>query len=401
MLNKIIAVGILLLLLIGGIYIITQDSAPPEENIEEDISKILLESVSLGSNYLEAATNEDGSFIYNYDAATDTESSGYNMLRHAGTIYSMMQSYNITGNEEVLTAAENAIEFLLSHMQPYVTASVIVYNDAIKLGGNALAIIALAEYTIVTGEETYLEDMQNLAEYIKFSQYESGKFISKRTASTDEIVDWDSSYYPGEAILSLVRLNSIDKDPEWLDIAEKAAKYLINVRDAGVQTYNMYHDHWLLMGLNELYRQRNDSLYYNQAMRIAEAIMYCQRNGVINQPEHEEWLGSFYTSSAKSPTTPTTTQTATRSEALVAAYQLSKDFGNKDMQDQIFDALSLAISFQLSTQFTQENVKTLPNPQKALGGFHSTLTDYTIQIDFVQHNICAIMGYYKIIKNHL
>jgi hypothetical protein len=37
----------------------------------------------------------------------------------------------------------------------------------------------------------------------------------------------------------------------------------------------------------------------------------------------------------------------------------------------------------------------LPNPPRALGGFHTSLTDYEIRIDYVQHNISSLLGLYR------
>jgi hypothetical protein len=113
---------------------------------------------------------------------------------------------------------------------------------------------------------------------------------------------------------------------------------------------------------------------------------------VLNKPsEHPEWLGSYHTP-------PRTTPTATRSEGLIAAYHLSKDFGGKNTTERILNAINLGVHFQISTQFTPSNISNLSNPQRAIGGFHESLTDYDIRIDYVQHNICSILGLYKIIK---
>ncbi len=38
----------------------------------------------------------------------------------------------------------------------------------------------------------------------------------------------------------------------------------------------------------------------------------------------------------------------------------------------------------------------LRDPRRALGGFHRSLTNYEIRIDYVQHNISAILGLMRI-----
>ncbi len=39
------------------------------------------------------------------------------------------------------------------------------------------------------------------------------------------------------------------------------------------------------------------------------------------------------------------------------------------------------------------------NPALAIGGFFESLDEYNIRIDYVQHNISALLGYYEILKN--
>src|SRR5699024_1236113 len=91
-----------------------------------------------------------------------------------------------------------------------------------------------------------------------------------------EKFDFTSHYYPGEAILALVRLYQIDKKEVWLDVAEKAANFLINIRDKNDTIDTIAHDHWLLYGLNDLYRERNKDMYLDHSFFIAEAIMKTQ-----------------------------------------------------------------------------------------------------------------------------
>lgn len=352
----------------------------------------LLESATLAGNYLKSIVDDTGQFIYEYDPINNMKSTNYNILRHSGTIYSMLQLYNITYDNILLEKAEKAINYLLlQYLKPFDNQSmVIVENDKIKLGGNALAIIALAEHSKVTNKSENLKTMQDLAKFIVISQKENGEFISQRTYSDGEILDFVSLYYPGEAILSLCRLYSLDGNETWLDAAEKGAQYLINLRK-DIPIDDLVHDHWLVIALNELYRYRNDSTYIEHSMDIATSIMNMQRDGVKHIPEYPEWLGSYYTP-------PTSTSTAIRSEALVAAYYLSKDYGDLSNLSSVLNAIKLGIYFQLKTQFNEDDVKDLQISQNAIGGFHESLDNYIIRIDYVQHNICSILGLYNILN---
>ena len=106
----------------------------------------------MAGGYLVNATNDQGVFAYEYNALEDlVNNRKYNLLRHAGTVYSMLQLYNNTNDKKLFSMSEKALDFLLLFIKPYDNASCIVNNeDEIKLGGNALTIIALVEYTKIT-----------------------------------------------------------------------------------------------------------------------------------------------------------------------------------------------------------------------------------------------------------
>ena len=85
------------------------------------------------------------------------------------------------------------------------------------------------------------------------------------------------------------------------------------------------------------------------------------------------------------------TPTASRAEGLLAAYRLAEPM--KDWRaGKIALSLRACARFQISQQFDEENRYRLSNPQRALGGFHESINDLHIRIDFVQHNISALLG---------
>ncbi len=251
-----------------------------------------------------------------------------------------------------------------------------------------MAAVALAKHIEVTGNNRHLALLKRLGRYIQQSQVSNGKFLHQRNYPSGSPRNFVSQYYPGEAQLALVRFYALDRDESWLDTAEKNANYLINVRDRGCQTSRLIHDHWLLYALNELYRFRPKPLYLKHSMRIAQAIMGRQNRN----PDIPDHLGSYYRS-------PRSTPTATRLEGLLAAYQLARDFGSQSEARAILKAIGLGIAFQLQTQFQPESVLYLEDPERSLGGFRRSLTDFEIRIDYVQHNISALVAFYRLLES--
>lgn len=349
-----------------------------------------LRAARAGGDYLVSHMYEDGSFVYEYDPVERKESSSYNILRHAGTAYSLLELYDMTKDESYLHVAKRALAYLNEQVMPCpVTpdASCVEEANEIKLGGNALAILAFAEHARVTGSTEHLAQAQSLARFIIATQDPNGEFLIHKMNGSGAVDSFISGYYPGEAIFALARLYELDGNRAWIDAAHKGAHWLIEVRDANVSTPNLNHDHWLLYGLNELYVDRADEIYLVHARRIVESIAALQHQGKTE--DRASWNGGFYNP-------PGSTPTATRSEGLGAAYSLFTQAGDEAYATVAQDAMERAIAFQLRTQFTKAQLAQLDGDTTAAGAFHETLDDYGVRIDYVQHNISALLAFEKI-----
>ncbi|SDO44561.1 hypothetical protein [Alkalicoccus daliensis] len=356
----------------------------------------LKEAVKLSrDNYFTQAVNAQGKFVYSFQPQDNQVPKGYNILRHAGTAYSMLEIQEFFPEEQLQRTIEKTIRYLLKKVKRIevngTDAQVIVENDNIKLGGNGLGIIALAQYTKVTGDRQYIPLMRDMAKWMLTIQDETGKFsVHKQIYSSKEHTDFVSHYYSGEAILSLVRLYQVDPDEAWLDAAEGEANYLIHRRDSKETKKTITHDHWLLYALNELHQERPKEDYAAHSYFIAEAIMDTQR---LDQHEVDrEWVGSYEMKGI-----PRSTPTACRTEGLGAVYRLAQRQEKKDMAERCRHAMAEAVKFQLQMQFQPESVLYLDHKKLCLGALHESLTSYEIRNDYTQHNISSFLSLYKIL----
>ncbi|WP_059102761.1 beta-L-arabinofuranosidase domain-containing protein [Shouchella shacheensis] len=382
-------------------YYIDQNGFTPLYNghrIYSDLTKQdLLNAIELTkNNYFKYVVNANGKFIYSYLPQENRSQDKYNILRHAGTTYSMLETYELFSDELLLKPVMRAIKFLLKKAKELEinghSVKVIVEKDHIKLGGNALAVIALAKYTQVTKDEQFIPMMQSMATWMRELQDDTGRFsFHKQRYSTGEATDFVSHYYPGEAILALVRLYQVDGNEEWLDVAENEAKYLITIRDKEATRETIAHDHWLLYGLNELYRERSERLYLDHALFIARAIMQTQ---ILNDDVDPEWKGAYNTHSK-----PVSTPVACRSEGLSAAYKLAVDYGYSQEAEQMKKALHEGIKFQLQMQLRPETTMYYENKKLCLGAVHQGLKNHELRNDYTQHNISSFIAYYNILTH--
>lgn len=349
-------------------------------------------------NYFKNVVNKKGKFIYTYRPQSNRIDKKYNILRHAGTTYSMLETYELMPDDKILELADKALNYLLNKQKNINVENeeykVVVERGHFKLGGNALAIVAMAKYTQVTQDKKYISNMQSMASWMKATQDANGRFtVHKQNYETGEVSDFISHYYPGETILALVRLYQVDRNEEWLDVAEMAAKYLIQERDKTATIDTIAHDHWLLYALNDLYRERNNDIYLKHSFLIAEAIMKTQ----IKKGEAREELVGGYT--PKSGNEPKSTPVACRSEGLSATYKLARDYGHPDMMNKIKEAIHQGIQFQLQMQLRPESSMYYSNKNLCLGAVQSGLKGYDLRNDYTQHNISSFIAYYNILND--
>ncbi len=314
----------------------------------------LLDAISLTkNNYYKRVVKKNGKYIYSYLPEESNKKKDYNILRHAGTTYSILEAYELMPDDELLKVAESAINYIIGKIKNFEIngnkVSVVVEKDTIKLGGNALAIIMLAKYSQITNNNEHIALMQSMANYICETQDMDGEFIiQKQRYSTKEIYN--------------ANINTI------------------------------IHDHWLLYALNELYLEQPQDMYIEHTLLITKSIIKSQ---IIDNIENPHWNGAYRIPYLRLESTPT----ACRSEGLCAAYHLLHDNGYSKEALKVKNAIDEGIGFQLQNQVRHESVTPYKNKKLCLGAFKRGLTMHDLRIDFTQHNISSLIAYYKILLN--
>ena len=341
----------------------------------------LVEAAKRGGDYLVRMQKPDGSFHYSYDPLEDRVSTKtYNIVRHAGTACSLFELFAATRDARYSLAARRALTFLKTRFRPHDGGGLYVLDDdgKAKLGAAGLALIALAMQIELDPKHADDPDARRLAGFITAMQHEDGSFESYHRLKGDEPAGSVSLYYPGEAILGLVRLFRINGDERLLDAARRGADHLIRSQQAMSE---LPADAWLMQALESLYGLRPEKKYADHALALAESMIATQ----YGESAPRGYAGGF------GPGVPRTTPAASRSEGMLAAYRLARAIGD-GRATRIAEALDRAARFQLSNQFDRDNSARLPNPERAAGGFRASAESARIRIDFVQHNISSLLG---------
>jgi hypothetical protein len=353
--------------------------APAQVTVER-----LLEAVRHGADYLLRVMDAQGRYVYMYRSVEDRDDPSYGWLRHAGTTYAMFEAYEELGVPAYLEKGELALKYLAAHLVDDPESSGKYALDTRdeeqqKVGGAGLALLAFAKHAAVTGKRDDLDTMRALARLIVKEQYADGHFHDNADVEHDtgKKLKREPVYYPGEAVLGLMRLYALDPQQSYLEAARRGADWVIHVRDEYVSEDNQEHDHWMAYAVNELYRVTHDSAYLEHGAKIARAIQKKQRTS--SDATAPDLAGTFFDGQ--------TTPGSTRLEAYDAVIAVSR-FAHKPDAWLLDLALPVA-SATLGQQYDPDNDYWLKNPAKAAGGVRESLFVQDVRIDYVQHAMSA------------
>jgi hypothetical protein len=349
----------------------------------QDVTRARLTAAArAGGDYLIRMQRSDGSFHYYYNAADDRfERRTYNIVRHAGTAFSLLDLYSETRDIRYLDGARRAVRFLETRFRRAPgrdAVYVLDYDGKAKLGAIGLALIALTKLIELDPKSTARAKARRLANLTLMLQRKDGSFHTRYRLRANDPPGIASLYYPGEAILGLVRLYSLTRDARLVSAARRGADFLIASQRA---MHALPPDAWLIQALEALYNVGREKRYADHALALAGAM----RAEQYTDEDPEGYAGGF------GPGPPRVTPAASRAEGLLAAYRIARVTGDARASS-IAAALKASARFQLTRQFTAENSASLPNPARARGGFYEGSAEPRIRIDFVQHNISSLLG---------
>ena len=364
-------------------------------------------------DYLRRAVGEDGRFVYSFFPVANRVDTSYNMVRHAGAVYAMLElagrsSGRQSPNADLLAAADRATDYLLGAVRPCPRLRYepklgdvpdhhrrhglcLVEANESKLGGHGLAVLALLQHPDLDAHPERLEVAIGLGERILSVLQPDGRFEPHKVRWSDGThFRYESEYYPGEAIYALARLFRVTGERRWLDAARRASDYRVRVRyapDGGFTDETIPHDHWLAYGLRELAELDPRPWDAEYLRRLGRLIAGAQHREI----DPPDWAGGFYEPPRAAPT-------ATRAEALGSIltalggpYADGPDAASTEELETIADALCHALAFQLRAQYSPARAFDYEEPQRALGGISGSLTDDEIRIDYPQHTSSSLV----------
>jgi hypothetical protein len=214
-----------------------------------------LNSATLATQWVEQAQNPDGTYVYEYNRDTNTISTDYNAVRHAGVTMGLYQYAAQTGATTTLPTADLGLAWMQQHLYQRDGWSALQAPDGtIELGATGLMLAGLAQRRLATGDQQYDGLMHELARFELKLQQPDGSFLAFWLVSTgapDPAAR--SPYDTGEAFWSLTLMQQAFPGEGWDKPARAVADYLSNSRDTVEhQDFPPWADQWAAYGLAQM-----------------------------------------------------------------------------------------------------------------------------------------------------
>lgn len=357
-------------------------------------AKRLSPGIALAAKYLERSCDESGRFAYLVDTDSGDVSPSYNIVRHAGAIYSLAMLNQARHDSNAINVMVRASDFMrTNYVAPDARSNTLAVwsrpPPAIRkaeLGAVGLGLVALAAVDQVRPTVVPLDQLEALGRFVLFLQKPDGSFYARYLADKGLDRDWQSLYYPGEAVLGLISLYELDHSKKWLVAAGKGLAYLAQSR-AGSQ--EVPPDHWALIATAKFLPHFEQSAcpttreeLVRHAARICERFLSEQVTGA---PDAR--LNGGFDPGGR------TTPTAIRLEGLLAALEFLPK-SDTQLRSRIEIAVDRGIAFLLNAQIISGPYAGGMPGAVLTGGFPRNIRSASeIRIDYVQHAMSAWLRY--------
>lgn len=342
--------------------------------------------------YLGEQVKEGGKYEYGYFPCFGRTIGTYNTLRHASSTYALLEGYEFCREQDLLSdnlekirvQIEQALDYLATHIirhYPNNLAYAVEINNEIKLGANAVSILAFSKYVSVFPEDKrcqdYLDLCEKLANGIVNMQQPNGSFV--------HILDGDSLaviaenrviYYDGEAAFGLMRLYGLTKDSRWIECVRRAFDYFIQ---AG---HNGAHDHWLSYCSNELAIYQPDRKYFEFAVNNVKGYVDFIRKRITTFPTLLELSMAFHKMLLKLDEFP----------------QFADVLEGFDVAE-FYQALHTRANYLLNGVFFPELAMHYRYPNTVLYGCFIRHHAFRVRIDDVEHYLSGFVAYHQFLKD--
>ncbi len=326
--------------------------------------------------WLAAQVGPDGATTYKYWPSRGVYSPANNMIRQfMGTAALALAA----GRDTAVAAAagRNAAYNFAQFYRDEGDFGIIDEFGKVKLGAAAVALIAIRN---MTAPEDFARQAKGLEGFLRAMQEPRGKF---RTFLRPEGRDDCQNFYPGEAMLALMRQWQVSRDPRLLAAVHRA---FLHYRPWHLADPNPAFIPWHTMAL---------CLFHRATARADVAEFVFRMNdwlcGLQNTDGPPDCVGEFYRPENARFGPPHASATGVYLEGLVEAFVLARGLADKARADRYRVAILRGLRSLRQLQYRDDAAMfALRRKARVRGAVRTATHNNEIRIDNVQHGLMAI-----------
>lgn len=355
-----------------------------------------------GGDYLLRHLDDRGRFGYEYHTLRDQEldaGAQYSLPRHAGAAYFLAQLHGALKQPAFLEGARRAVDYLRARVPTGCNRAGLSCvgdeerpEDWVDLGATAMTLVAIAELERVSGDRALEAWGRRLAEFLLFMQKPDGDFCHRYHPATNERDEHTQMlYFSGEAAFALAIFDRVAPEPRYRVALDHALTFLAKTQYAHLAgQFFFLEDHWTCLAAEAGWDHLPPGQRASAAGFCAEFAAFLRRTqfrpGEAIVGAQPDFAGAYGFTPLLPPHP---TPVGSRSEASIAAYQLTRRRGAPDAA--VLEQVRLGMRFLLQHQIADDGAYLMPNPAAARGGFLMNDVKRFIRIDFVQHAGSAML----------
>lgn len=331
--------------------------------------KTIKDVISKASTKLLNMSYPTGKFIYGIDARTGEMYTTYNLLRHAGSIWSIINTKKYIKDADLEQRVDKILNYILDRYTIKKRNKVFISkserNDAYSIGSSGLMLLALTDYQVQFKNDKYLEIAKGIADGILSMQQPNGQYYQIYDPNLELKNPFECEFYIGETTLALMKMYKITKEQKYLDSVIDALDYCISIG------FEKYSDHWMAYTLAELSEFVQDEKLIEFATRNVSAMQRTRFNPT--RLEANVQLYKFY-------------KNMTKYEHLASTLE---EFPIEQVESNINFYLKMLMSYYID----DETAIYMKNIDRSLYGFFCPNDNNRMRIDDIQHSIMGLMNY--------
>jgi len=357
------------------------DSETGEKGIRElaNPKRELHEYLEVGEQFLANQVKDDGKFIYGYYPGRQRILNSYNSVRHFSSVYALLEAVDFTGNSEGQSAAKTALQWGLDNLTVAKGETLFAIErpkkgtPELKLGAQAMFILALCKYQEVTHDESFSSELMKAFKGVVAFRQPSGRYNHVLNPDLTVKNEFRIIYYEGEITFALARLYELTNDDQVLEMIKQSLDFMV------ANDYGKYHDHWIAYAINE-------------ALQIFPQNRAYMQLGLANVFSHLDFIEKRDTAY------PTLLELM---NAAVKMTDIIKKTGNDDLLE-LYDLIRLRRVWKqraehelVTGSFEPELAMYFYAPYKFVGGFFARHDHFRTRIDDCEHFLSGLINYYN------